>query len=419
MRGRSIQQSLPRGFQRSPRVFSSSLLLLLALLSITSLAEAEVRVVTAQGEYRLGDRDTREDAIRMATESAKRNALEQVATYLESITVVDGMDMTKDEIRTYTAGLVLVLDQQTNTTIDGDTIVVKVDLVAQIDTEEVGLAIAALRENEEARVQLAALKQENEQLQQELDAANQAMASASTPDQTQQAFQQRQEILNRVQSNAMVSQAWTDWVIVSPVVYPYPWGGLAQTHALLNVARGLYPTSPHVAIAQQVLTTRPPPAPPQPPNPPTTGSRPTHMPTHQIVPAPGSPAGPRTLNEVTHAPPTGPSQISNQPGSRTLTDVHQLNPFLPPSAGQQPPPRASTRMQQFMQQNGSFNQAPGAGSGNQPPLARRLPPTINQIHPPTPHQAPRAPYQVAPRSQGGGGEGRHGGGGNGRGGRGK
>ena len=128
---------------------------------VASPAVAELRVVTAQGEHRMGDRDTREDAVRLATESAKRNALEQVATYLESITVVDGMDVTKDEIRTYTAGLVLVLDQQTHTTLDGDTIVVTVDLVAQIDTEEVGQAIAALRENEDARVQLVALKQEN------------------------------------------------------------------------------------------------------------------------------------------------------------------------------------------------------------------------------------------------------------------
>lgn len=417
MLARSGRQTAPNASRRPFQVFSSLLLLIATLCQMASPAEAEVRIVTAQGEYRMGDRDTREDAIRMATESAKRNALEQVATYLESITVVEGMDVTKDEIRTYTAGLVLVLDQQTNTAIDGDTIVVTVDLVAQVDTEEVGHAIAALRENEDARVQLAALKQENEQLQQELESANQALANASTLDQAQQAFQQRQEILNRVQSNAMVSQAWTDWVIVSPVVYPYPWVGLAQTHALLNVARGLYPTSPHVAIAQEVITTRQPPAPPQSPSPPTAGSTPPRMPTHQIVPGPGSPGVPRTLNEITHTTPTGPPRISDQPGSRNLTDVRQLNPYLPPSAGQQPP-HASTRMQQFLRQNGRFSQPPGGDSGNQPHGARRLPPTINQIHPPTPHQVPRVPYQAAPRSSGGGGGGHHGGGG-GPGGRGK
>ncbi len=207
---------------------SLSLFVLFVTLSVwPTVTLAEVRVVTAQGEYRMGDRDTREDAIRLATETAKRNALEQVAVYLESITIVDGLDVTKDEIRTYTAGLVLVLEQETNTTLDGDTIVVRTDLVAQIDTEEVRQAIAALRENEDARHQLVALQQENDQLQQDLDAANQALAQASTTEQTQLAAQQRQDILNRVQSNAMVSQAWTDWVLVSPAVYSSQSGGVS------------------------------------------------------------------------------------------------------------------------------------------------------------------------------------------------
>jgi len=405
-----------------PHITPSSpiLFVLLVLLSVwPSVAQAEVRIVTAQGEYRMGNRDTREDAIRLATEAAKRNALEQVAVYLESITVVDGLDVTKDEIRTYTAGLVLVLVQDTTTTLDGDTIVVRTDLVAQIDTEEVGHAIAALRENEDARPQLIALLQENEQLQQDLETANQLLSKASTIEQALQASQQRQDILDRVQSNAMVSQAWTDWVLVSPAVYPYPWVGLAQTQALLNVARGLYPASPHVQVAQQVITTRQPPAPPQPPIPPAPGTRQPSMPSHQIVPGPGSQAVPRTLNEISHSTPTGPPQIGHQsqpgqpehqPGSRTLTDTHQGHPYLSPPNGAPPDSRSARALQQFMQHQSQTGQ---------PPVTSRLPPTINQIHPPTPHQVPRAPYQIAPRMQGGGGQGggggRVGGGGRGKG----
>lgn len=405
-----------------PHITPSSpiLFVLLVLLSVwPSVAQAEVRIVTAQGEYRMGNRDTREDAIRLATEAAKRNALEQVAVYLESITVVDGLDVTKDEIRTYTAGLVLVLVQDTNTTLDGDTIVVRTDLVAQIDTEEVGHAIAALRENEDARPQLIALLQENEQLQQDLETANQLLSKASTIEQALQASQQRQDILDRVQSNAMVSQAWTDWVLVSPAVYPYPWVGLAQTQALLNVARGLYPASPHVQVAQQVITTRQPPAPPQPPIPPAPGTRQPSMPSHQIVPGPGSQAVPRTLNEISHSTPTGPPQIGHQPqpgqpehqpGSRNLTDNHQAHPYLSPPNATPPDSRSARALQQFMQHQSQTGQ---------PPVTSRLPPTINQIHPPTPHQVPRAPYQIAPRMQGGGGQGggggRVGGGGRGKG----
>ncbi|MDF0673944.1 MAG: hypothetical protein P0120_06325 [Nitrospira sp.] len=264
-------------------------------------ALAEIRVVNAQGEHRMGNRDTREDAIRLATEVAKRNALEQVATYLESVTVVHDMDVTKDEIRSYTAGLAIVLNQQVATTLDGDVVVVKVDLLAQMDTDEVARAIAALRENEDARVQLAALKQENEQLQEELNAINQTLGNAATPDQVQQAAQKRKEILNRVQSNAMVSQAWTNWVLVSPV-------GISQ--GLLNSASGLSPANSHVAIAQQIITNRQPQGPPQPPRP---GSRPPRMPNHELVPPPGLSGVPRTSNEIIHRAPQGRLQSDHQP----------------------------------------------------------------------------------------------------------
>jgi hypothetical protein len=338
-----------------------------ATLSYLASAAAEIRMVTAQGEHRMGDRDTREDAVRLATEAAKRDALEQVATYLESVTVVEGMDVTRDEIRTYTAGLVVVLDQQTNLMLDGDTVVVKIDLTAQVDTEDVAQAISALKDNEDARHQLVALKLEIDSLHQELETVNQALAQASTFDQIQQASQQRQDLLNRAQSNAMVSQAWTDWVLVSPAVSASPWVDVAQTQALLNVARGLYPTSPHVQAAQQVITT------------------------------------------------SGAPQISSSAASRTLSHVRQLNALLPfatgaPPATQQTPlpgSRSARALHQFLQPPAA---APGAG---QSPVPRRLSPTVNQLHPPLLHQVPRVPYHIAPRGFGGRG---HGGGSGGRGG---
>ncbi len=302
MFGRSSRPSTSVSPQPIPIPHRLVRLAIVAILVLTAWpALADVRVVNAVGEHRMGDRDTREDAIRLATEAAKRNALEQVATYLESVTVVDGMDVTKDEIRSYTAGLVLVLNQQISTSLDGDVVVIRADLVAQMDTEEVARAITALRENEDARVQLAELKQENEQLQEELRAVNQALGTASTPDQIHEAAQKRKEILNRVQSNAMVSQAWTNWVLVSPI-------GISQ--GFLNSASGLFPANPHIAIAQQIIAYRQPYAAPFPPRP---GSRPSRMPSHELVPPPGGSAGSRTFNEIIHRAPPGQPHGDRQP----------------------------------------------------------------------------------------------------------
>ena len=284
---------------RTSCFLSTCLLALMVSLCAAFPAFGDIRVVNAQGEHRMGDRDTREDAIRLATEAAKRNALEQVATYLESVTVVSDMDVTRDEIRTYTAGLVIVLNQQISTTLDGDIVVIKADLLAQMDTDEVARAIATLRENEDARVQLAELKQENEQLQEELKVANQALGSAATPDQVQQAALKRKEILNRVQSNAMVSQAWTDWAVVLQSDETPMQAALAS---LLQTARDLYPANPHVTVAEKTMIGRRLPVPPQPPQP---GSAQARMPRYEMVPSAGPDVVPRTLNEITYRAPAG------------------------------------------------------------------------------------------------------------------
>jgi hypothetical protein len=362
----------------------------------------------------MGDRDTREDAMRLATEAAKRNALEQVAMYLESVTVVEGTDITKDEIRTYTAGLILVLDQQANLWLDGDRVVVTVDLMSQIDTDEVAQAILAFRENESARSQLATLKNEIDDLQKQLEATNQFLTTAATAEEAQQASLQRQELLNHVQSNAMVSQAWTDWVIVGPYGYPASWGGLPPSYGLLNAARGLYPANPHVDVAQQVIVMRPP-AQPQ-VSPPVT---------HSALRQPGMRPVPLTLNEISHTTSTMPVHLGNQPMDARTTvptsgarSVRSLQQFLQPpvasapSAGPQatsPGSRSGRSLQQFLQP--PANTAPRGQS----PATGRLPPTMHQ-HPPS--FLPRGSHHLAPRGFFGGqsGAGRGGYGGHGRGG---
>ena len=381
-----------------------------------SPVSAEVRVVLSQGEFRMGDRDTREDAMRLATEAAKRNALEQVATYLESVTVVEGTDITKDEIRTYTAGLILVLDQQANLWLDGDRVVVTIDLMSQIDTDEVAQAILAFRENESARHQLATLKNEIDDLQTQLEAANQLLATAVTAEEAQQASLQRQELLNHVQSNALVSQAWTDWVMVGPSGYPASWGGLPPSYGFLSVARGLYPANPHVDVAQHVII-MPPPAPPQ-------TSQPV---THPALRQPGMRPVPLTLNEISHTTSTMPVHLGNQPTGAHATvpassarSVRPLQQFLqPPATGvpslgpqaTSPGSRSVRSLQQFLQPPSSTT-PPGHA-----PVIGRLPPTMHQHLPSL--VVPRGSHHLAPRGFGGqsgagrGGYGGRGGGGHG------
>ncbi|HKE62607.1 MAG TPA: hypothetical protein VKB33_09055 [Nitrospira sp.] len=335
---------------------------------------ANIRVVIASGEYRMGDHDTRADAIRLAVEAAKRDALEQVATYLESVTEMKNMDVTRDDIRTYTAGIVMVLDQKITTKLEGESVIMRADLTAQVDPDEVAQAIQALRENESARTELAALRTETDQLHQQLDAANQALATAVSPEQVQALNQERQDLLNQLQANALVSQAWTDWVYVTPVVYPYPWIGLQQVHGLLFQAHRIYPRNRHLPIVQEVITTRSGTVAPPPP-----GVPPIVQP-HASLLVPPPAALPSTPLPTMHAGPATAGAPTSGNSLRAPTAV---------------PPQTSTL--------GSTNSAP-ANSLRMPtgvpvqPFSNPLPPTLQQVHPPHVAQPNppvlRAPYSV-------------------------
>ena len=349
---------------------------------------ADVRVVTASGEYRMGDHDTRTDAVRLAVESAKRQALEQVATYLESVTEVKNMDLTRDDIRTYTAGIVMVLDQKISTRLEGETVVIQADLTAQVDPNEVAQAIATLRENESAKTELESLRAETDQLQEKLDAANQALASATSPDQVQALNQQRQDLLNQMQANALVSQAWIDWVYVTPIIYPYPWIGVQQVHGLLLQAQHLHPRNRHVPIVQQIVTTQTgtlPPAPPgAPPPPPPHPSLLVPLPASLRVTPPPQTLLPGSANAATsanalRAPAPVPPQTLLPGSANAATSANALRAPAPPQH-----------------------------------LTTPLPPTLQQVHPPhlaqpnppvlrAPYAAPRYAPQTSPQRFGGGG----------------
>lgn len=339
----------------------------------------QVRVVTASGEYRMGDHDTRTDAVRLAVEAAKREALEQVATYLENVTEVRNMDVTKDDIRTYTAGIVKVLDQTITMRPEGETAVIRADLTAQIDTNEVTRAIAALRENESARSELAALRVETDQLQQQLDTANQALAAATAPEEVQVLTQQREDMLNELHANALVSQAWTDWAYVTPGLYPYPWIGVQHVHGLLLQAQRFYPRHRHLPFAQQHVTKQ-------------TG-------TLQSAP-PGMSSPPRRSLLVPSSPSVRGPRTAQPPGSRSP------NAASGASASNSPTPTLSQRF-----------------SGSRPQIQQRMHPsqlgqTFAPVMRPPNSGMPRGSYS-GPRYFGGGGRNfgggsRFGGGGGGR-----
>src|SRR5262249_40162611 len=153
------------------------------------------------------------------------------------------------------------------------------------------------------------------------------------------------------QANSLVSQAWTDWVYVTPVVYPYPWIGLQQVNSLLSQAHHIYPRHAHLPIVRQVITAQ--------------------------------------SASVAPPPPGVPSTV--QPHASLLVP--------PPAALHAPPPPPQTTMHM-----GSATASPSPNTLRMPagvpvqPFSNPLPPTLQQAHPqhlaqPNPPVL-RAPYSV-------------------------
>ena len=172
-----------------------------------AMAGVEVRTLTATGEYRMGDNDTKTDAKRLALLDAKRLALEQVGTYLEGVTEVKNLSVTRDEIRSYTAGIVEVVEQATRTTLEGETTVVRVDVTVKVDTAVVMKQLGELRKNELAKEELLRAKAEADLLRKELNEKNQQLV-ALKGGAAETAVQQRRQVLARADANELLAKTW-------------------------------------------------------------------------------------------------------------------------------------------------------------------------------------------------------------------
>ena len=125
--------------------------LMLIVVGAASPMLAAMQIVSGVGEYRMGDYETKQEAVRLATEAAKHDVLEQVATYVDSMTVAKGLAIVKDEIRSYTAGVITVVEKQVSTRFDGGSLVIHVELRGRVDPEEVMQAVVAERQKKKIR----------------------------------------------------------------------------------------------------------------------------------------------------------------------------------------------------------------------------------------------------------------------------
>ncbi len=128
--------------------FMASVGLPFLCIPAVSQAVAEVHMITASGEYRMTDKDTPEEAKRRALEEATRLVLDQTWTYLLGVSELKPFRLSRNDLQEFTQGLIEITEGGSERRREGDSVVIRADATAKVDTVLVQRRINAARQSQ-------------------------------------------------------------------------------------------------------------------------------------------------------------------------------------------------------------------------------------------------------------------------------
>jgi hypothetical protein len=112
------------------------------------IAYAEPSSIISEGQYVMGDLDTKKDAKTQALIEAKRMAMEKAGTYLLSTTEVKNFQLSKDQINTIAAGIMTVEILKEDWKMSGANMVLTIQIRAIVDTSNLKDRISKMQEGD-------------------------------------------------------------------------------------------------------------------------------------------------------------------------------------------------------------------------------------------------------------------------------
>ena len=151
--------------------------LIIAMFLFTSFspAFAEMKTFIKEYTYQASEDDSRNSSRTIAMREVKRLLLEELGTYLESVTEVQNFQLTKDQITTLTAGIVKteIVDEKW----DGRTYWLKAKIAA--DSGEIIKAVDTLRQDRAKTKELEAVRRRSEELLRENERLRKELATST------------------------------------------------------------------------------------------------------------------------------------------------------------------------------------------------------------------------------------------------
>jgi tetratricopeptide (TPR) repeat protein len=152
-----------------------TLISILFVLFIPNLTFAEQKTFIKEYTYQASDFDSRHSSRTLSLKTVKRLLLEELGTYLISETEVKNMQLTKDQVTAYSAGIVSaeVMDEKW----DGKTFWLKAKVSA--DPKEVEEALKKITENKYKTQELEGIRKMAQELSTEIERLKEELAATT------------------------------------------------------------------------------------------------------------------------------------------------------------------------------------------------------------------------------------------------
>jgi hypothetical protein len=174
-----------------------SVITLLAALVLPTGALAEVQTITATHTYILGDNDSRNDARQLCFLQAKQKVLEQAESFIQSQSVVNNFELTKDQMTSYSAAVLSVEIVKEDVGLsDGQntlTLTVKTD----VDVDRVNTLLAAIVADKSLADRVAQQQQQIHELEEQVQTLNSRL-SVATPGAASELRKERKVVFENI-----------------------------------------------------------------------------------------------------------------------------------------------------------------------------------------------------------------------------
>ena len=123
--------------RKYPRPRLLGFLLAMPFLLLPASSHAEVKTITSEASYSMGDGESPSFAEAIVLQKAKQIALEQAGTYVESYTKIQNYDLTHEEIQTIAGGVLEVEVLEKTRALVGDGLKFFIKIKATVTTDKI------------------------------------------------------------------------------------------------------------------------------------------------------------------------------------------------------------------------------------------------------------------------------------------